>query len=329
MQLRMKFFTLFMCVFPVMILGNAFAQSVSIQTEKATYGISEPIPLTISFENISGDTLVISSVPFWAIARHLTVIGPDGKALSSMAEYTRGRELGLRSLIFIPPGEAHVQTVDLQDHFPEPYPFSNPHSFDSTGTYQIVWRYENAINTVSGRSLFTGSVSSDPISIEIASVSAARINTLEAELTGGREDVQLRALKTIRAARLSELLSEVEVLLNSPWEPVQYDAARTLYEMADEAYFDVYMALLDSSDPTLRGYGALSLGKLKDTRAVPELIRVSDEQLFPESYRAALKALGEIGDSRAIPVLERASVSDPSESIRTMAERFLRDLQNN
>lgn len=55
-------------------------------------------------------------------------------------------------------------------------------------------------------------------------------------------------------------------------------------------------------DLIVRGRAAMMLGKLKDGRAVPPLIRALDAPGFLTPYHAAL-ALGKIGDPRAIEAL--------------------------
>ena len=55
-------------------------------------------------------------------------------------------------------------------------------------------------------------------------------------------------------------------------------------------------------DLIVRGRAALMLGKLKDDRAVPHLIRALEAPGFVTPYNAA-QALGKIGDPRAIAAL--------------------------
>jgi len=55
-------------------------------------------------------------------------------------------------------------------------------------------------------------------------------------------------------------------------------------------------------DLIVRGRAALMLGKLKDSRAVPTLIRALEAPGFQTPLNAA-QALGKIGDSRAIDAL--------------------------
>ena len=65
----------------------------------------------------------------------------------------------------------------------------------------------------------------------------------------------------------------------------------------------------NQEDLIVRGRAALMLGKLKDTRAVPPLIRALEAPGFQTPLNAA-QALGKIGDIRAIePLLSFADVS--------------------
>ncbi len=69
-------------------------------------------------------------------------------------------------------------------------------------------------------------------------------------------------------------------------------AVRTLINIVDNTQEDLIV----------RGRAALMLGKLKDDRAVPHLIRALEAPGFLTPYHAAL-ALGKIGDSRAVGAL--------------------------
>ena len=69
-------------------------------------------------------------------------------------------------------------------------------------------------------------------------------------------------------------------------------AVRTLINIVDNSQEDLIV----------RGRAALMLGKLKDDRAVPHLIRALEAPGFLTPYHAAL-ALGKIGDPRAVGAL--------------------------
>ena len=69
-------------------------------------------------------------------------------------------------------------------------------------------------------------------------------------------------------------------------------AVRTLINIVDNSQEDLIV----------RGRAALMLGKLKDDRAVPHLIRALEAPGFLTPYHAAL-ALGKIGDRRAVDAL--------------------------
>lgn len=69
-------------------------------------------------------------------------------------------------------------------------------------------------------------------------------------------------------------------------------AVRTLISIVDNSQEDLIV----------RGRAALMLGKLKDDRAVPHLIRALDAPGFLTPYNAA-QALGKIGDRRAVDAL--------------------------
>ena len=77
-------------------------------------------------------------------------------------------------------------------------------------------------------------------------------------------------------------------------------------------------------DLIVRGRAALMLGKLRDDRAVPPLIRALDAPGFVTPFNAA-QALGKIGDPRAIDAL--LSFADSSnDKTRAAAVEALRQL---
>jgi len=77
-------------------------------------------------------------------------------------------------------------------------------------------------------------------------------------------------------------------------------------------------------DLIVRGRAALMLGKLKDNRAVPTLIRALDAPGFQTPINAA-QALGKIGDTRAIdPLVTFADTS--RDKTRDMALEALKQL---
>ncbi len=77
-------------------------------------------------------------------------------------------------------------------------------------------------------------------------------------------------------------------------------------------------------DLIVRGRAALMLGKLKDERAVPHLIRALDAPGFLTPYHAA-QALGKIGDPRAISALQNLA-ADSRDKTRSAAVEALRQL---
>ena len=85
-------------------------------------------------------------------------------------------------------------------------------------------------------------------------------------------------------------------------------------------------AIVDNQqeDLIVRGRAAMMLGKLKDERAVPYLIRALAAPGFLTPYHAAV-ALGKIGDERAVDALVAFAGSSGDKS-RTAAMQALRML---
>lgn len=91
-------------------------------------------------------------------------------------------------------------------------------------------------------------------------------------------------------------------------------AVRTLISIVDNSQEDLIV----------RGRAALMLGKLKDGRAVPHLIRALEAPGFLTPYHAA-QALGRIGDPRAVNALLNLAGSSRDKT-RDAAIKALRDL---
>ena len=81
-------------------------------------------------------------------------------------------------------------------------------------------------------------------------------------------------------------------------------AVMKLGMVGGEQAVSALMRVVDNQqeDLVVRGRAALMLGKLKDERAVPNLIRALEAPGFLTPYHAA-QALGKIGDPRAIEAL--------------------------
>ena len=86
------------------------------------------------------------------------------------------------------------------------------------------------------------------------------------------------------------------------------------------------IGIIDNSqeDLIVRGRAALMLGKLKDYRAVPPLIRALEAPGFLTPYNAA-QALGKIGDPRAIDAL-LSFADNRNDKTRAAAVEALRQL---
>lgn len=105
----------------------------------------------------------------------------------------------------------------------------------------------------------------------------------------------------------TEQNTKVKAIL-SELRDVNKDRRRTavmkLGMVGGEQALRTLIGIVDNSqeDLIVRGRAALMLGKLKDGRAVPPLIRALEAPGFLTPYNAA-QALGKIGDPRAIDAL--------------------------
>lgn len=87
-----------------------------------------------------------------------------------------------------------------------------------------------------------------------------------------------------------------------------------------------WLRKLESRIAGVRSHAAWQLGRLKDARAVPALIRLLESDESEDVRLTAAWALGELGDPAAISALEAARESDASEDVRSQAQEALRRL---
>ena len=126
-----------------------------------------------------------------------------------------------------------------------------------------------------------------------------------------------------------EQSSKVEAIL-SELRDVNKDRRRAavmkLGMVGGEQALGALIGIIENSheDLIVRGRAALMLGKIKDDRAVPPLIRALDAPGFLTPYNAA-QALGKIGDKRAIDAL-LSFVEGSNDKTRAAAVEALRQL---
>ena len=127
----------------------------------------------------------------------------------------------------------------------------------------------------------------------------------------------------------AEQTAKVKAIL-SELRDVNKDRRRTavmkLGMVGGEQALRTLIGIVDNSqeDLIVRGRAALMLGKLKDGRAVPPLIRALEAPGFLTPYNAA-QALGKIGDPRAIDAL-LSFAGNSNDKTRAAAMEALREL---
>jgi len=135
------------------------------------------------------------------------------------------------------------------------------------------------------------------------------------------------ALGTFRDPKLLETL--VEHLKNEGDETVRWELTRSLGKIGEPAV-PTLIQLLKDEDWQVREMAALSLGKIKNVRAVEPLITLLEEEpnqpINSCVRRRALWALGEIGDARAVSkIMLFLRHKDPE--IRNAAKKALDKIQ--
>ena len=295
------------------IMGQNVDFELSITINKSNYFINEPIYLTVTILNSSLESKQIVTSMLSEYNVGVDLLGPNGSYLKSqrfMINDSIGHQ-GPFADSTLEPGETYVVEHNLVNLFPQIIPEGGFHSIDSLGTYTLQCKYVNTIDSIKNNEYWVGEMLSNSIQFELIPWDQSGINQLTALLLEGTHDEKLEALVTIRKAELTQLLDNVHnILISTNSEEIKITSAFTLYFLAETKYFEVYMELLNSPNQKLRGLGAVSLGKIKDTRALPILIEMCDPELYPMDYGPAYRALVDMGDNRALPAFEKIANSN-------------------
>ncbi|MDY0130649.1 MAG: HEAT repeat domain-containing protein, partial [Methanosarcina vacuolata] len=117
--------------------------------------------------------------------------------------------------------------------------------------------------------------------------------------------LQLSIFSGVSVASAASDEKDIEALienLNAQDVDVKADSIKTLVEAGENAVGPLIQAL-DSKDPEIRENAAITLGKIKDERAIDPLIKLlTDEEWEVES--AANNALVEIGKPAVEPLIK-------------------------
>ena len=141
-------------------------------------------------------------------------------------------------------------------------------------------------------------------------------DTLKDEGRRGRTLGELRRLEA-EHPRLLQAVEEED-------DDVRIAALELLTELGDRTVLPQARAFLAKSSMKIRRQVVITLGRLRDTEAVPVLCKLLEgdaELLLP-----AIAALGEIGDKRAVPALCAVLGSKRSESDSDLARSAVRSL---
>lgn len=123
--------------------------------------------------------------------------------------------------------------------------------------------------------------------------------------------VRQEALGALGLAQDPAAVPHVVVLLDDEAAEVRQLAARTLGGLHDQRATDALLARLGREDEERVRLALIeALGKIKDSKAVPDLLRLLAEPQRPQAEQYTLIwALGNIGDPRAGEVLSRQLAS--------------------
>lgn len=305
-------------------LGKTNTLSFVIQTDKREYDFGEPVVLTYRLSNmdqlkpVAVDTRSLVSPLLFAKVRN-----PAGKALLPTAEPPRVATTGTMAPKVLPPGETLSNSFDLSQYYGDNYPFNSPHNFDVPGEYTISAAYVSDLTAGSPK------YEAAPLVIHVEALSPQHADDMIRNLRDNQYTNRLKALGLLRRAQAQQVVPiAFEILQASSDTELKHEAARSIYELADGRSRKRIADHLTTDDQVVKGFMALTLGRLKDKESVPMLIDMCNPERQPESYRSALKALMEIGDSRAIPALERVAEMDHSPEMREMARDAVRKLKS-
>jgi twitching motility protein PilT len=166
--------------------------------------------------------------------------------------------------------------------------------------------------------------------------------------------LRTRILETLRTFG-EDIVRPAIALLNHPDEEVRTAALVLAENLADPRLVEPITAMLTDGDWWLRITACDTLGRLKDERAVPALVKAleSDETRWaaidalaqiaapsalkplagvlrdprPEVRIEVIRAFSRFTDNRLVNLLEQVKERDPSSEVRTRASEVLRDMQ--
>jgi hypothetical protein len=303
--------------------GRTNTLSFVIQTNKREYDFGEPVVLTYRLSNTDPlNPVAVNTRSLVSPLLFARVTNPEGKALSPTAETPRIATTGTAVRKVLSPGESHSNSFDLSQYYGDTYPFNSPHNFDAPGEYTISAVYVSDLTAGSPK------YEASPLVIHVKPLSPRQADDLLHNLRDNQSTNRLKALGLLRRSQVRQVVPVAfEILQSSSDSELKQEAARSIYELADGTSRRQIADHLKMDDQVIKGFMALTLGRLKDKESVPMLIDMCNPEQHPESYRSALKALTEIGDPRAIPSLERAAERDQSSEMRDMARNAVRKLK--
>lgn len=92
----------------------------------------------------------------------------------------------------------------------------------------------------------------------------------------------------------------------------------------DEENFQLLLSYLNSNNPTLKKEAIMTIGEIKEKKAVPYLISLLEDK-NPEIRVLICEALQDIGDERAVkPLIKK--LEDPDQKVRNAARCALKEI---
>jgi len=264
--------------------GKTNTLSFVIQTDKGEYDFGEPVILTYRLSNLDRlNPVAVDTRSLVSPLLFVRVTNPAGKALLPTAEPPRIATTGTMAHVVLQPGESHSNSFDLSQYYGDIYPFNSPHNFDIPGEYTISAVY--ILDLTAGSLKYAAS----PVVIHVKALSPRRADDLLRNLRDNQSTNRLKTLGLLRRGQVQQVVPiALEILQSSSDGELKQEAARSIYELADWTSRKQIADHLKMDDQVIKGFMALTLGRLKDKESVPMLIDMCNSEQHPESYRSAL-----------------------------------------
>lgn len=129
------------------------------------------------------------------------------------------------------------------------------------------------------------------------------VQVLIAELNNKNFNYRFKALKALGDLKDPRAIGPLISAFNVDWDDYQFEASRALTEIGSPAV-EPLITTLNDTNHTVRELAALTLGEIKDPRAVNPLLTLMKKDKFLSIQERSAYALGKIGTPSLEPLLK-------------------------